>query len=212
MAEAVTVVFGANQLGDQIVGQRVTALGHHAVHVGVELPTGSQDHRLVLGDVPGEQFEDVVGPVGEQLPVLAGSAQQRADDRDRVGPGDVGDHVAAARAGVGSINSVMTSVIVVAQPGGGTGREGFGHQSAKPGVLGAVAAEQALDGPVPKWAGGDALGPQAQPAGHREPRIAQHSPHQLVAHDFDTARVQRDRRLLPYLPHHSVCVIGFSAW
>ena len=138
----------------------------------------------------------------------AGSAQQRADDRDRVGPGDVGDHVAAARAGVWVDQLGDDRGHRVAQPGGRTGREGFGHQSAKPGVLGAVAAQQALDGPVPKWAGGDALGSQAQPAGHREPRIAQHSPHQLVAHDFDTARVQRDRRLLPYLPHHSVCVIG----
>ena len=42
---------------------------------------------------------DVIGPVGEQLPVLGGGAEQRADDRHRVLPGDVGDHVAVARAG-----------------------------------------------------------------------------------------------------------------
>ena len=36
---------------------------------------GRHDDRGVIGDVPGEGLEDVVGPVREQLPVLARCAE-----------------------------------------------------------------------------------------------------------------------------------------
>ena len=44
-------------------------------------------------------LKDVVGPRREPLPVFAGCAEQRADDRDGVGARDVGDDVTVAAVG-----------------------------------------------------------------------------------------------------------------
>ena len=149
VGEAVAVVFGADQLGDQVVGEGVAPVGDHVVEVGVERSQARQDGGLVVGDVPAEDLEDVVGPVREQLPVLAGCAEQRADDRNRVlawrcrrprrsGPRrqrvhQLGDDVDDRRA----------------QPCGGPGGERLGHQAAQPVVFGAVEAEQAAWRPCP---------------------------------------------------------------
>jgi hypothetical protein len=97
--ESVPVVFGADQFRDQVVGEVVAPLGDHVVEVGVELVSGRHDDRLVVDDVPVEDLEDVIGPVGEQLPVAARSAEQLADDRNWIPACDVGDDVAAPRGG-----------------------------------------------------------------------------------------------------------------
>ena len=145
VGEAVAVVFGADQLGDQVVGEVVAPVGDHVVEVGVERLPGPQDVGRVVGDVPVEGLEDVVGPVREQLPVLAGGAEQRADDRDRVLAGDVGDHVAAARGGerVDQLGDHLDDR--GAQPRGRPGGERLGHESAQPVVFGTVEADDQLD-------------------------------------------------------------------
>src|ERR1700738_3664059 len=58
----------------------------------VELPPRAHDLRFI-GDIESEAegFEDVVRPQGKLLPVLAWRTEQRADDRDRVGPCDIGN-------------------------------------------------------------------------------------------------------------------------
>ncbi len=43
MGEAVAVVFGADQLGDQVVGEVVAPVGDHVVEVGVQRLPGPQD-------------------------------------------------------------------------------------------------------------------------------------------------------------------------
>jgi hypothetical protein len=73
--EAVAVVLGADQLGDQVVGEGVAPVSDHVVEVGVERLPGGQDDGRVVGDVPAEELEDVVGLVREQLPVFAGCAE-----------------------------------------------------------------------------------------------------------------------------------------
>ena len=67
-----------------------TPTGDHVVDVVVELTPRAQDDGLDLGEIDSEadDLEDVVGPHGELLPVLARCAEQRADDRDGVGPRD----------------------------------------------------------------------------------------------------------------------------
>ena len=76
-AEAIAVVLDPNQLGDQVVGQRVTASGDHVVDVGVQSrPRRARMAGIVVGDIPAEGLEDVVGPVGEQLPVLAAERRE----------------------------------------------------------------------------------------------------------------------------------------
>ena len=73
--EPIAIVFGADQLGDQVVGQRVTAVSDHIVDVVVDgLPCRQNGVRLI-GDVPAEGLEDVVGPFREQLPVRGRCAE-----------------------------------------------------------------------------------------------------------------------------------------
>ena len=95
--EAVPVVLGADQVGEQVIGQGVPAMGDHVVDVVVEFAPGPHDGGLELSNVggEGEGFEDVVRPRRELLPVFAGRAEQRADDGDGVGPREVGDDVTA---------------------------------------------------------------------------------------------------------------------
>ena len=73
--------------------------GDHVVDVIIELTPRLQHDRFLLGEVAVEadDLEDVVGPPGELLPVLGRRAEQCADDRNRVGTGDVGDEFATAR-------------------------------------------------------------------------------------------------------------------
>ena len=87
-----------------------------------------------------EDLEDVIGPVGEQLPVLAGGAQQPADDRNRVPAGDVGDHVAAPRDGhrVDQLGDDLDDRGL--QSCGRPWCERLGDESAQPIVIGAVPA------------------------------------------------------------------------
>ena len=76
-------------------------MGDHVVDVVVELAPGPHDGGLERADVGGEaeRLEDVVGPRREPLPVFARRAEQCADDRDRVGPREVGDDVTVALVG-----------------------------------------------------------------------------------------------------------------
>jgi hypothetical protein len=78
--EAVAVVFGADQPGDQVVGQVVVSIGDHVIEIGLKRVPGPNDVGRVLGDVPLECLEEVVGPVRKQPPVLTRGAEQRADD------------------------------------------------------------------------------------------------------------------------------------
>ena len=99
--EPIPVVLGANEVGEQIVSQGVPAMGDHIVDVVVELPPRPHDGGLDFANVGGEAegLEDVVGPRRELLPVFAGRAEQRADDRDGVRAREVGDDVAASVVG-----------------------------------------------------------------------------------------------------------------
>ena len=99
-AEAIAAVLNANQLGDQIVGQRVPTSGDHVVDVGVHRVPGGEDGGYFRRGIPTEGLEELVGPVGEQLPVLGRSSEKRADDGDRILAGDVIDHVAVPLTGV----------------------------------------------------------------------------------------------------------------
>lgn len=96
-----------------------------------------------------EDLEDIVGPVGEQLPILRRGAEQRADDRDRVLAGDLGDDLAASGPGVAVDKLVDHVDDHRAQSLGGAGGEGFGHQSPQPVVCGAIEADQVLGDAVP---------------------------------------------------------------
>ena len=73
---------------------------NHLLEVVVEGLPGVEDDGLVGDEIPVEELLDVVGPVGDQLPVLARCAQQCADDRSRERFGDIGHDVAAAVARV----------------------------------------------------------------------------------------------------------------
>ena len=73
--ETVAVVFAADEVGDQVVGQRCTPAGDQVLEVSVELIPRRKDRRAVIGDVPVEDLFDVVGPVAEELPVLGWGAQ-----------------------------------------------------------------------------------------------------------------------------------------
>jgi hypothetical protein len=98
-AEPVTVVLGADQVRDQVVGEVFPALRKHFFEIGVEFGPGRLDGGPVAGDVPVEYFLDLIGPCGEQLPVLTRCAEQRADDRGGVPARDIGDHVAVSDGG-----------------------------------------------------------------------------------------------------------------
>ena len=125
-------------------------MSDHVVEVGVERLPGGQDDGRIVDDVPAEELEDVVGPVREQLPVFAGCAEQRADDRNRVLPGNVGDHVAAARANQ-RIHQIADDLDDRrAQPCDSPGGERLGYEAAQPVVFGTVEAQQALNDPVPQ--------------------------------------------------------------
>ncbi len=65
--------------------------GDHVIDVVVELAPRLQYDRLLLGEVAVEadDFEDVLGPAGELLPVLARRAEKGADDRNWIRPRDV---------------------------------------------------------------------------------------------------------------------------
>ena len=73
VGEAVAVVFGADQLRDQVVGE-ATAAGRRSCRRGRHPvpPRRAQDDRLILGDGEVETLEDVLGPVREPLPVRGG--------------------------------------------------------------------------------------------------------------------------------------------
>ena len=69
-AQAVAVVLGADQIGEQVLGGRLAAVGDHGVDIVVEFTPGRQDFWLVFGRVPGERLEELVGPGREQVAVL----------------------------------------------------------------------------------------------------------------------------------------------
>ena len=95
----------------------------------------------MLGDVDAEGLCEIHHPVGEQAPVLARRAEQRADDRNRIRPGDVGDEVAMAGGGV-PVDKLGDYVdACAAHPFGGTWGERRCDEAAQPLVLGAVEVE-----------------------------------------------------------------------
>ena len=82
--EPIAFVLGLHELGHEVVAGLARRSSTIVVDVGVELVEGAQDVGPVLDGVELEDLEDVVGPVAEPRPVLAGSAEQLADDRDRI--------------------------------------------------------------------------------------------------------------------------------
>ena len=195
--EAVAVVLGPDEVGQQIVGQRVPPVGDHVVDVGVEFAPGVHDERFVDAvGIEGEGGEDVVGPQCELLPVFAGRAEQRADDRNGIGPGDVGDDVATALGG-NMIDEVVDDLDDdVVQACARAGGEGLGHQAAQPAVRVALEAQQAVDELVPQRSGGDALRHEDDAGRDVKARIAQHRADHLVGKDLGAERTDRDGGLL----------------
>ena len=84
-------------------------MGDHVVDVCVELVPDPHDDVLLVDNigVQPHDLEDVFRPQCKLLPVLGRRAKKRADDRDRVGPGDVGNEVAPA--GIGDLIVTCTS-------------------------------------------------------------------------------------------------------
>ena len=160
------------------------------------MPPRREDVGLVFGDVPAEQLEEVVGPVGEQAPVLTGRTQKRRDDRHGVGPGDVGDHLAASLRGERIDQPVDDVGDDVVEPGDRPRRECLRHESAQPGVVGAVDGQQGRARTMPQRPGGDALRLQAESRRDDESGVAQRGTHQFVAENFGAVRPHRDRPLL----------------
>ncbi len=97
--EAVARIFDADELGEQIVGQASTPARDHIVDVIVELSPRLEHDWLLLCEVAVEadDLEDILGPPRELFPVFARRAEQRADDGNRIGTGDVGDEFATTR-------------------------------------------------------------------------------------------------------------------
>ena len=193
--QPVAVLLGADHVREQIVGEVLAPTGNHVVDVVLELQPGRHDGGLVVGNVPVEHLEDVVGPPGEQLPVLTGSAEQRADDRNRILPGDVCDHVAMA-SDDGLVDEFGDDVVDRGgQPGGRLRGEGLRHQLALPVVNIAVEAQQPVDDAVPQRARSHALSGQAEAARRREPGVAQGDSHQVVAQQLWSVCAHRDGSL-----------------
>ena len=163
---------------------------------------------LVLGDVPGEQLHEVVCPVGEQPPVLARCTKQRGDDRHRVGPRDVGDHLTAPDRGkpVDQLRDDVDDDAV--EPGDRARGERLGHEPAQPGVVVPVHGKQRRARAVPQRSRRDALRLEAEPSRHLESGVAQRPAHQLVAQNLGAVRPHRDRALLEGLAQVPVCLVG----
>ncbi len=198
--QPVAVVLGADQFRDQVVAERFAPAGDHAVDVVVEFPPRGKDVGLVFGDVPAEQLEEIVGPVGEQPPVLARGTQQRGDDRHRIGPCDIPDDLAAPLKDERIDQSVDDADDDVIEPRDRPRSECLRHESAQPGVVCAIHRQQGRGRALPQRAGGDALRFEAEPLRHLEPGVAQRGPHQVVAQDLGTVRPHRDRPLLESFP------------
>ncbi len=191
--EAVALVPGADQVGEQVVGQVVPAARHHLVDVVVELAPRAHHDRLDLAQVDGEaeRLEHVVGPRREPPPVLARRAEQRADDRHGVGAGDVGDDVAATRRGYPVDQLVHHGGHGVVQAGDSARGERLGAQAAQSMVRVALQAQQAVGDLVPQRARVDALGQQIDARRNLEPRIPQHGPDQVIGEHLRAVRPDR---------------------
>ena len=147
--EPVTVLLGADEVREEIVGEVVAATGDHVIDVVVEGLPGGQDRGLVFGDVPVEGVHEVVDPDRQLLPVLGRGAEQRADDRGRVLPRDVGHDVAVATCDL-AVDQIADDVDDGgAQAFDGAAAECCGNQSTQAGVLGAVDADDRRADPVP---------------------------------------------------------------
>lgn len=195
LAELVAVLLGADQVGEQIVGESPAPPFHHGVDVVLELAPSRHDGGFVFGDVPVEHLEDVVSPFGEQLPVLAGCTEQSADDWNRVLPCDVVDDIALA----GDCRAIDELGDDVANRGGQAGSrfggEGLRDQLALSVVRVAVETQQSVDDAVPQRARGDALGGQPEPAWRRKTVVSQTNSSQLVGKQFRSMRSRCDGRL-----------------
>ena len=155
-----------------------------------------------------EGFEDVVRPQGELLPILAGRAEQRADDRDGVGAREVGDDVAAARVGdpIDQLVHHLDHGVVQAQ--GRSGCECLGRQAAQPMVRVPLQAQQAVDHLVPQRTRRDALGEEVQAGRDLESGVPQHRTDQVVGEHFGSERSQRDRGLPLRRPEAGIDLCG----
>ena len=168
-AQPNSALLGAHQIRKQIVGGLATPPFDHAVDVVLELQPRRHDDGLVLDDVPVEHLEDVIGPLGEHLPVLPRRAEQRADDRNRILPGDVVDHVAPTLRR-GTVDQLGDDVVDGSgQAGGRLGGEGLRHQSTLAVMCVAVQIQQPVDDPIPQRTRSDALRGKSEPAWRGEP-------------------------------------------
>ena len=179
-AEAVAVVFGADQIGDQIVGETVAPVGNHLVDVGVEFVPVGQDRGNLVGGVPAERLEELVGPRRELFPIAGRCAQQRANDRDRIVTRNVGDDVAVSATGALFEQRIDHLFDRRAKPLGGSGCERLADQSPQPMVLGALETDDVVDHPIPQRTRRNALRGKEHAGRHDESWIPQSAVNEFI--------------------------------
>ena len=133
--QPVALLLGRDQVGEQVLGRLVAAIGDQLPRVLVELVLGGGDDRQVLVEVAVEDAQHVGGPPAEQLPVLLRRAEQLADDGDRIRLADVDGEVGAPGRGDGIDQPADHLTHERPQPVGRPRRERLADEPAQPGVL-----------------------------------------------------------------------------
>jgi hypothetical protein len=208
MGELLAIVFDSDEVGDQVVSQRVPASLDQLLEVTVERVPRPKDRGLVFGDGAAEGLADVGRPLGEELPILARRTEHGADDRNRIVVGDVGDEVAVADRGNGIDEFVDDVDACGTHPVGCARGEGPCNQPSEAVVFGSVEADEQVSDSIPHRARGDALDHQPDASRHHESGIPQHRAHQFVVEELGTVGTERDRRMLARDPDRPVDRVG----
>jgi len=81
VVEFFAVVFAADQLGDQVVGQRAAPASDHVLEVVAEGLKGVEDAGLVGGEISSQRSSSNQRPSAREMEVIAGQARSRWADR-----------------------------------------------------------------------------------------------------------------------------------
>ncbi len=141
--EAVSRLLHRDEVGEQIVGRTLAPPLDETLHVLPDLVLRLEDRRQLRHEVAVEEPQEVTGPPAEQPPILFGRAEQRADDRDRIGLAHIGHELAAARRRDRVDEAVDHLAHVWAQPVRGLRRERGRHEPPQARVLLAFGREDA---------------------------------------------------------------------